>query len=160
MAFCASCGAEVNGPYCGKCGAPTGQAAPGGQPSYSSQPQYQGQPQSAGLDTNVASTLTYVLGFITGIIFLLIAPYNQNRTVRFHAFQSIFLHVGVIAFWIVMGIVGAVLGDFLGLGMLALYPLISLAIFGLWLFLLIKTYQGSKIVLPVIGPLAEQQANK
>jgi uncharacterized membrane protein len=101
---------------------------------------------------NVAGALCYVLGLITGIIFLLIAPYNQNRAVRFHAFQSIFLHLAAIAVMIVGNIV---------LGMLHLWmlsPLIGLAFLILWVFLILKTWQGQKIVLPVVGPLAQQQA--
>ncbi|WP_318010792.1 hypothetical protein [Bacillus sp. RAR_GA_16] len=42
---------------------------------------------SSGLEENVAGLLTYVLGFVTGIIFLLIE--KENKFVRFHAMQSI-----------------------------------------------------------------------
>jgi uncharacterized membrane protein len=81
-----------------------------------------------------------------------IAPYNQNRAVRFHAFQSIFLHIAANVVFYVGSIV---------LGMMhlwALEPLIGLAFLGLWVFVFVKTWQGSKVVLPVIGQLAEQQA--
>jgi uncharacterized membrane protein len=105
---------------------------------------------------NVASALCYALGFITGIIFLVMAPYNQNRAIRFHAFQSIFFSVAVIAIRIVLSIVlSAVLGFFT---MLTIQSLISLCFFGLWLYLLIMAYQGKTVVLPVIGPLAQKQA--
>jgi uncharacterized membrane protein len=104
---------------------------------------------------NVASTLCYVLGFITGILFLVLSPYNQNRTVRFHAFQSIFLSVAAIVIryglFVVLGFMHFL--SFLFLGML-----ISLAFFVLWIYMLISTYQGKQIVLPVIGPIAQQQA--
>lgn len=109
-------------------------------------------PVSSAMADNVAGALCYVLGLITGIIFLLIAPYNQNRAIRFHAFQSIFLHVAVIAIAIVGNIV---------LGMVHLWmltPLIGLAFFILWVFMILRTWQGQKIVLPVVGQLAEQQA--
>ena len=53
--------------------------------------------QAAGaMADNVASALCYVLGLITGIIFLVLAPYNRNPAIRFHAFQSIFLNVACI----------------------------------------------------------------
>ena len=108
---------------------------------------------------NVASALCYSLGLITGIIFLVLAPYNQNRTVRFHAFQSIFMHVALIIFWFVfwfaVGIISSMLHIF---GFFFLSPLIGLGGFILWLFLIISAYQGKKIVLPIIGPIAEQQA--
>jgi uncharacterized membrane protein len=105
---------------------------------------------------NVASALCYALGFITGIIFLVLAPYNQNRTVRFHAFQSIFFSVAVIVIRIALSIIlSATLGFFT---MLTVQSLISLCFFALWLYLLIATYQGKTVVLPVIGPLAQKQA--
>jgi len=53
---------------------------------------------------NMASALCYLFGWLTGVLFLVLEPYNKNRTVRFHAFQSIFLNVGIIAVWIVIGI--------------------------------------------------------
>jgi uncharacterized membrane protein len=99
--------------------------------------------------------LCYVLTFITGIIFLVLDPYNKNKTVRFHAFQAIFLGVGIIVFDVAVSIIISILH----LGFLALlFPLISLGFFVLWIYLIIQTYQGKKVVLPVIGPMAQQQA--
>lgn len=110
---------------------------------------------------NVAGTLCYVLGLITGIIFLVMEPYSKNRTIRFHAFQSIFLNVAIIAldiaFAIVFRIILAILGVF-GLLVGILWPLFGLACLILWIYLLISTYQGKTVVLPVIGPLAQKQA--
>src|SRR5581483_12059622 len=101
MAFCANCGTQASGAFCPNCGAAMGGAAPnpnagaGGYvpPAATAAP-------AQGLETNVASALCYLLGLVTGIIFLVIAPYNQNKTVRFHAFQSIFAHIAVIVLWI------------------------------------------------------------
>jgi uncharacterized membrane protein len=104
------------------------------------------------MTTNMASTLCYALFLITGIIFLLVAPYNTNKTVRFHAFQAIFVSLAMFAVNVVVSVVLP------WRMMLAVSPLLSLAYLGLWIFLLLKTYQGNKVVLPVIGPLAEQQA--
>src|SRR5690349_23274004 len=111
MPFCATCGAAVEGRFCAKCGSPVATGAPGPgaaaapppppgyappPPGYAQQPGMMAPPPAAApMADNLASTLCYALGFITGIIFLLIAPYNQNRTVRFHAFQSIFMSVGL-----------------------------------------------------------------
>jgi uncharacterized membrane protein len=104
---------------------------------------------------NVASALCYVLGLITGIIFLVLAPYNKNPLIRFHAFQSIFMHVACIVFMIGLNIV---LGMLHLWGMFFLGSLFWLACFVLWIYLLIQAYQGKMVVLPVIGPLAQQQA--
>ncbi len=107
---------------------------------------------------NVASMLCYILGFITGIVFLVMQPYNQNRTVRFHAFQSIFLSVACIVIGYVFDFVLFTAFHFWTL--LFLTSLLRLAFFALWLFMLFSTYQGKTIVLPVIGPLAQQQAQR
>ena len=108
---------------------------------------------------NVASALCYALGFITGIIFLVLEPYNKNRAVRFHAFQSIFFSLAafVVRFGISILVTAlwSVSGFFLTFGLLSL---VSLLFFILWLYLLISTYQGKTVVLPIIGPLAQQQA--
>lgn len=114
------------------------------------------------MDTNVAGMLTYILGFITGIIFLVIEPYKDNKFVRFHAFQSIFFNVALIVFWIAFGIVTSILG-YVSLGILAILMgfiglLIWLAIFLFWLFLMFKAYKNERFMIPFIGPLAAKQA--
>ena len=159
MPFCASCGTQVEGQFCPKCGAPVGAgAAP--PPAPGAPPPVVG---AAPMADNVAGTLCYVLGLITGIIFLVLAPSNQNRTIRFHAFQSIFMHVGVIILWIALHIVLSVFGYIPGFGLIALlfgllWLVFGLACFGLWLYMLLQTYQGKTVVLPIIGPLAQKQA--
>lgn len=154
MAFCPSCGAPAEGKFCAKCGT----SLPGGAPA--------GTPPPAGagsnLSPNVAGALAYVLGLITGIIFLVLEPYNRDRAVRFHAFQSILLNLAVIAIYIVLTIFGSVLGAVVPMMGAALIGLVSLLLWlgsvVLWIVLIVKTYGGSKIVLPVIGPIAEKQA--
>ena len=155
MAFCASCGAPVEGKFCAKCGTPMGAAVPppGATPGGAA---YQPAAAATGMTDNAASALCYVLGLITGILFLVLAPYNQNKTIRFHAFQSIFMSVACIVFSMVFNII-----IFSGLHMFSLLflsPLISLAFFILWLYMIITAYQGKTVVLPVIGPIAQKQA--
>ena len=147
MAFCASCGAPVEGKFCAKCGATMGAAVP--------PPAATPGGAATGMTDNAASALCYVLGLITGILFLVLAPYNQNKTIRFHAFQSIFMSVACIVFSMVFNIVFGVLHMY---SLLLLSPLISLAFFVLWIYMIVTAYQGKKVVLPVIGPIAQQQA--
>ena len=160
MPFCPSCGAPVEGKFCAKCGSPVegGAAPPGGGPAPSTAP-----PQaSSAMAPNIAGALAYVLGLITGIVFLVLEPYNRDRSVRFHAFQSIFYNLAVIVIYIVLMIVGSVVGSVVPLFGAALIGMVSLLLWlaslVLWVLLIVKTYGGSKIVLPVIGPMAEKQA--
>lgn len=155
MAFCANCGSQVEGRFCPKCGAAAN--VTGGNVGAAAAPAQAPVAQpAAGLTENVASALCYALGLITGILFLVLAPYNQNRNIRFHAFQSIFYNVAYLVVWIGISMIGVVTHGMTFL----LMPLIGLAFFVGWLVLLIKAYQGQKLVLPVIGPMAEQQAGK
>jgi uncharacterized membrane protein len=115
-----------------------------------------------GMTSNVAGALTYLFGFITGIIFLAIKPYNQDSFVRFHAFQSIFLSVVYIAFFMAWGIVFGTLSvvnlGFLWSLMILVWSLVRLAFFLLWLFMIYKAYNNERFSLPIIGPLAAKQA--
>ena len=112
--------------------------------------------------SNVAGLLTYILGFITGIIFLVIEPYKNDKFVRFHAFQSIFFNVALVVFWIAYTILTSILG-FVSLGILAVVMglvgvLISLAILAYWIFLMYKAYNNELYKIPFIGDLAAKQA--
>ncbi len=110
---------------------------------------------------NVAGALAYVLGLITGIVFLVIEPHKDDKFVRFHAFQSIFFHVGAIVFWIAWMILSAILGYFLGffaVVMWGLGMLIGLGILGLWILCMYKAYNNERFMIPFIGDLAAKQA--
>lgn len=160
MPFCATCGSQVEGRFCPKCGAAVGAAAPGGPAPAG----YSGAPAAAapGLTDNTASALCYALGLITGILFLVMAPYNQKKNIRFHAFQSIFLHVAAIIVYIGLGIVFGILERVLGYWSFSVFsPLFWLIRLGgliLWVMMMVWASQGKTVVIPVIGPLAQQQA--
>ena len=116
---------------------------------------------SSGMADNVAAALAYLLGPITGIIFLVLAPYNQNRTIRFHAFQSIFFSVGTVIAWIAFLIVSAILTHIPILGFiidLLLWAALSIGLLIVWLVLMFKAYNNQRLSLPIIGPIAEKQA--
>jgi uncharacterized membrane protein len=146
MPFCAQCGAEGQGNFCPSCGAPRGTATAAG-PAASSSP----------IDDNLAAALCYLLGLLTGIVFLVIEPYNRNREIRFHAFQSIFLSAGFFVASIAVMILSSI--PFLGWVIALLFlPALYVAGFVLWIMLMIKAYNRERWVLPVIGPMAEKQA--
>jgi uncharacterized membrane protein len=98
-----------------------------------------------------------VLGLLTGVLFLVLEPYNRNRTVRFHAFQSIFFSLAVIACNIALSILAIV--PFIG-WIIALvgWTVLPIAFLILWIVLIIKAYKKERWVLPIIGPMAEKQA--
>src|SRR3954471_3786827 len=150
MSFCPNCGTEASGAYCPNCGSSMGSAAGSGSTYSSSAGPTVGR--TAGLSQNAASALCYLLGFITGIIFLVLAPYNQDRTIKFHAWQSIFLNLA----FLVLTIVLPVIGHFVGI---ALLSLIDLAGFVLWIYLLYSVYNGKQVRLPLLGDWAAKQAN-
>jgi len=157
MAFCSNCGTQVEGQFCPKCG-----ASVAGAPGSTYAPPVSPVSVQPGISINGASALCYLLGFITGIIFLVLAPYNQDRRVRFHAFQSIFLNVGVIVVQVAVTIVSLMfhaVSFALGMMISSLHLLVALGFFMVWLFVMWKAYQGEKLVLPFIGPLAERQAS-
>jgi uncharacterized membrane protein len=171
MAFCTNCGAEVQGKFCAKCGAPApGEpAASAAMPPPSSQAASAPLPppaptpslQAPGLDENLACALCYVLGLLTGVLFLVLAPYNQNRLIRFHAFQSIFLNIAWIAIFIAISIISIVVLPIPFMGAILsviLHLAAGLGIFILWLALMYKAYNRERWVLPIIGPMAEKQA--
>lgn len=178
MAFCSKCGTNVADgmAFCPSCGtpvkAPAASAPPPPAPAASVSPAapapaappgaYPPAAASAPLASNVAALLTYIVGFITGIVFLVIEPYNKDKFVRFHAFQSIFFNVALIVFWIGFGIVTGILvrisfGIF-GLIFFFVDGLLGLAIFLYWLFLMYKAYNNERYMIPFIGELAAKQA--
>jgi uncharacterized membrane protein len=162
MPFCPSCGAQVEGRFCAKCGAtveaPAGPAAP--PPVGGTYPPLSPPPAVAGMADNAASALCYVFGLITGILFLVLEPYNKNRTIRFHAFQSIFLNIAVIVVVIALSIFDVLVLHLLGWWLVWLvWIVVRLACFALWIYMIVTTYQGRTTVLPLIGPLAQQQAS-
>ena len=168
--FCPNCGAAVQGRFCAKCGTaveggaaaagPAEAATPGSQ-AYGMGAAPGAQPYNAaagGMSDNVASALCYALGLITGILFLVLAPYNQNRLIRFHAFQSIFLNAAWIVFWIVETMIAIVMPWYVMTILSLIGLLVALGFLALWLVLMFKAYNNEKLKLPIIGDLAEKQA--
>ena len=118
------------------------------------------QANATGLTDNVAGALCYLFGLLSSIAFLVIAPYSTNRNVRFNAFQSLFLFGGMFASSIALSIVALVLPAMLGLVISMAYLAVMFVAFAAWVFLTWKTFQGSTIVLPIVGPLAQKYSAK
>ena len=153
MPHCTQCGASLAEdarfcPSCGRSQAPAGTpVAPAAQ---------------SGLSENTAALLSYVLGWITGLIFFLI---DHRPYVRFHAAQSLVTFGGLHIIRIVLG------GIFgfgwwyyggwanLGIGALLLGAL-GLLTFVLWIVCMVKSYQGVRFKLPIAGDVAENVAGR
>jgi uncharacterized membrane protein len=111
---------------------------------------------AGGMTDNVAGMLAYIT-IIPAIIFLVMEPYNKNRFIRFHSWQCLFfagalfvLHFGLSIFTFV---------PFMAVITFPLHLLVTIGGFVLWIILLMKANQGQMYKLPVIGDLAEKQAN-
>lgn len=113
---------------------------------------------SMGLSQNVASGLSYVLGWITGIIFFLME--KQNRFVRFHAMQSILFFGGLSVLSILLGIIGGLSIPFVSTLAAFVSGLLGLVWLVGWIVLMINGFQGKYFKLPVIGDYAERYANQ
>ena len=100
---------------------------------------------STGLDANLAAALSYLVGFVTGIIFLLVE--KENKFVRFHAMQSTLVFLGIIAIDILLQLV-PILG-----ALVVVVVVIPLSAF-LWLYLMFRAYQGDEFKLPLVGQMA------
>jgi len=102
---------------------------------------------SLGTTQNVAGLLTYILGWVTGIVFLLIE--KENSFVRFHAMQSIVIFVPLTIASFVVGFL-----PFVG-GLLSV--IVQLATIIIWLFMMYQAFQGKRYKFPYAGDYAETQ---
>ncbi|HEY8459910.1 MAG TPA: zinc-ribbon domain-containing protein [Blastocatellia bacterium] len=173
--FCTQCGAQVDetAKFCKKCGArlaptqPSGYSAPTinyqtsnyqgppdfgpGQQPY--QQPYQVPAPQADLKPNIAGMLCYPLSFISGILFLALTPYNRDRFVRFHAWQSIFFFIAMMALSVAAQILPWPV-DWVSLRALRLLALAGTG------WLMYKAYHNERFKLPIIGDWAERQSSK
>ena len=105
---------------------------------------------STGLDANIAALLANLLGPLSGLIFVLIE--KESRLVKFHAWQALIFGGVYFIVTIALGFVpcvGWVLMLFL-----------AVAVFVVWILMMVKAYQFKVWKLPVLGDFAEDQANR
>ena len=153
MPFCTRCGNNVGDRdiFCGRCGARQPNA-PSAAADYIN-----------GISPRTASLLCYIpfVGWIAAIVVLATARFRYDHTVRFHAFQGLYLFVA----WL---LVSLVLAPFFAISFftggthvaLALSGLCKLVIFCTWIFMMVKVSQDDKFKLPVLGELAEKSVSE
>ena len=145
VAFCKSCGQDIGAAnFCSKCGASQGAAAAAAAPVAAI------AASTEGLAENVAGLLCYVLGWVTGLIFLLT---DKRPWVKFHAAQSIAVFGGLTV--IRIGLL--FMSHFLGWAIFGLVGLLTLV---LWIFLMVKAYQHETVRIPIAADIADSLAGK
>jgi uncharacterized membrane protein len=98
---------------------------------------------STGLEENVAGFFCYILGFVSGIVFLVVE--KESSFVKFHARQS------TVTFLILL-VISLVFGWIPVIGFL-----VFIAILILWIFLMVKALQGERYLLPIVGQMVEEK---
>lgn len=100
---------------------------------------------ASGFDANMAAALSYLVGFVTGIIFLLVE--KENKFVRFHAMQSTLFFLGVIIVDVLLQVI-----PLLGF-LIVVFVVIPVSAI-VWLIMMYKAYQGEEYKLPLVGQWA------
>lgn len=182
MAYCQSCGEELPGDaeFCPECGEPVPGTAADTVDSGSvgdDQPEPEiaaenantsGDEVAGGLEPNVAGALAYLFGFVTGLIFFLVE--EDDAFVRFHAAQSIVVFGGLFVIFIVFNIINGVITaalvtagglfvwNLLSLIFSLIWLVLSLGSLGLWLYLMVKAYNGERPEIPIAARYAKDLA--
>jgi uncharacterized membrane protein len=145
MAFCSSCGGQLpaGATVCPACGHSATAAAVAATAATTS-------------NDNVMGALAYVT-IVPPILFLVMEPYNKNKFIRFHSFQCLFTFAFFFALVLAVMIIGFI--PVLGLISLPIYFVVFFGGFILWIILVLKAYQGQMFKLPIVGDMAEKQAN-
>ena len=127
------------------------------------------KPSTFGLSPNGASLISYIWIPVTSVIVLVTE--KENRLVRFHAFQALFMGLAIFAMTIVLSVIIGVLtlvagavspyaGIIVSVLSLLVWIIIAIALLALWVFCLVKAYRGEMYRLPVVGKYAENMINK
>jgi uncharacterized membrane protein len=141
MPFCSQCGQQVSDAdvFCARCGSrqPV-PAAPARDPF-------------GGISPRTAAILCYIplIGWVAAIIVLASDRFRNDRKLRFHAFQGLYLFVAWLIADQVMGLVFAFVPHF------HVANIFRAVVMGAWIFMLVKTSHEEVYALPVIGELAE-----
>jgi uncharacterized membrane protein len=154
MPFCSQCGNQV-GPadaFCGRCGSPQPIADGAAFAPRTARP---GDPLGS-FSPRTASILCYIpgLGWIGSIIVLASDKFRQDRTVRFHAFQGLYLFVAwMMNEWVLRPML-------LGHVRMPLYHLVQAAIIGMSIFMMVKASHNQAYALPLFGELANRSVSE
>ena len=151
MPYCCQCGKKAGSrdAYCGSCGARQPVSSPAADYLH-------------GISPRTASLLCYIpiLGWLVAIVVLASARFRGDLRVRFHAFQGLYLFVTwLIVDWVISPLFS--FPSFWGPPFHRMFPaLLKIAIFGAWIFMMIKTAHDEQYKLPILGDLAEKSVSE
>jgi uncharacterized membrane protein len=114
------------------------------------------------LKQNVAAGLAY-FAVLPALLFFFKDPYRRDLFIRFHALQSFLFTIAAILIGFALWLAGMALFVIPVLGPLLVVVIVvvtALAVFFLWLTLVIKAFQGVTFKLPALGRLAEHYASR
>ena len=111
-----------------------------------------------GISDNAAGGLSYIT-IVPAIVFLILAPFKTSSYVRFHAWQSIFFYVAWAVVHILVEVVQNLVPTVVFLT-LTLWQFVDLAFFVVLVIVFVSAFNGKRFMLPIIGGLAEKQANR
>lgn len=160
MPFCTQCGSQVGDadPFCSCCGvsqrAASGSAPHAGGAASTQQP---GTDFLSTVHARKAAMLCYIpiVGWIMSIVVLAADRFREDRTVRFHAFQGLYLFV----LWLFVDwVFGPLTAHAEATRIIG--KLLHAAVFGAWIFMIVKTKQGEDFHLPVLGELADRSVSE
>ena len=106
---------------------------------------------------NLVAALSYFLGFITGIVILLVE--KDDKFIRFHAMQSSLVFGAIFVIDIILGaVIGAV--PILNLINSLFNTLVFIVALIVWIVSMLKAFQGQMFKWPVVGNFAEKQIGR
>jgi len=146
MPFCSQCGNRVKetDTFCGRCGSQ--------QPAGNTPPPAPIDPISS-LNPRTASILCYIpaVGWIACIVVLAAERFRHQRTVRFHAFQGLYLFVAwLMNDWVFRPMVSMMVPT------LHLQGIVQAVLLGMSIFMMVKASHDEPYALPLFGELAQR----
>jgi uncharacterized membrane protein len=165
MPFCVQCGNQVRDTdrFCKVCGNAQTPSAAGTTGAPPPPPGARASDPLAQLTPRNASLLCYIpmVGWVASIVVLASTRFRNDPEVRFNAFQGLYLFVAwLIIDWVVSPflVMPFAFSDF---GNRHFLPgLLKAAMFGVWIFMLVKVSQGESFRLPILGELAERSVSE
>ena len=152
MPFCTQCGTQVAGEaaFCQSCG-----SRQPGAPSGRGERKMPVDEWMQGLTPAMAGFICYIPfgGWVAALVILATQRFREDRLVRFHAFQGLYLFV----IWMLADIAVGVFFGFAGVvARRAITGTLKLSVVAAWVYMLVKTAAGEAIRLPFLGELADR----